>query len=32
MAEDWEREVRARRLSGPDVFDQVSNLLDGDDK
>jgi hypothetical protein len=32
MAEDWEREVRSRRLSGPDVLDQVSKLLDGDNQ
>jgi hypothetical protein len=32
LAEDWERDVRARRLSGPDVLDQVSKLLDGEDE
>jgi hypothetical protein len=31
MAGDWEREVRAMRLQGPDVFDQV-NELDGTDE
>jgi hypothetical protein len=29
MAEDWEVEVRNRRLPGPDVLDQVRDLLDG---
>jgi hypothetical protein len=32
MTADWKREMRARRLSGADVFDQVSKLLDGDDE
>lgn len=31
MAEDWEAEARTRRLTGPDVLDQVRDLLDGND-
>jgi hypothetical protein len=29
MAEDWEVDVRTRRLPGRDVLDQVRDLLDG---
>jgi hypothetical protein len=32
LAEDWEREVRTRQLPGPDVLDQVRELLDGEDE
>ncbi len=31
MAEDWETEVRTKRLPGPDVLDQVRDLLNGED-
>ncbi len=29
MAEEWEVDVRMRRLPGPDVLDQVDELLAG---
>jgi hypothetical protein len=32
LAEEWERDVRSRQLPGPDVLDQVSELLDGEDE